>query len=293
MIEQLPSMNNKNSAKHAAIIALLLGSQIVHAQSDALLEACNSIEDKAKRLNCLKQLNSLQNNSVNKSPDKTNQENAIIRAKGSFAAMASSVRSGLSYNSYSQLVLDPAKELGVLRATAPALNSYVFDKLEESVTAYNDAARVWHAGIFKSQDGGIFFGKVLNPDRADLTSIVYKYQLYTTTVLMNPHLPYEQALIVIWKRAEDSAREAFDFIENPPNKNPQEIEKEKTEAENKAFEPQMDDESIVERLAKASGCNTHPVAAHTGTIAGKREYAVYCSKGNTIFYKCQNRQCSQ
>lgn len=183
---------------------------LANAQPRALLEACNAIDDKAKRMECLEQLMQLQG-TTSSSPQAT----TLKRAKSAFAAIASTVQSGVSFNNYSVLIMDPAKELGVLRQEAPTLDPLVFEKLQAAVAAYNDAASVWRASIYQSQDGG-FMGRVLNPEQTGLMPIVNKYGLYTTTVLFNTHLPADAAVGKIWRYAEMTATEAFEIAEGTP-----------------------------------------------------------------------------
>lgn len=200
-------------------VALLFAfcSSLANAQTKALLEACNAIDDKTKRMECLEQLMQLQG-ATSKSNVSSSQVPALKRAKSVFAAVASTVQSGVSFNNYSQLIMEPAKELGVLRQEASTLDPLVFEKLQSAVTAYNDAASVWRASIYQSQDGG-FMGRVLNPERTGLVPIVNKYGLYTTTVLFNQHLPADAAVAKIWHFAESVTKEAFDITDAPPQPN--------------------------------------------------------------------------
>ena len=114
------------------------------------------------------------------------------------------------------LILEPAKELGVLRQEVPNLDSAALTKLGEAVAAYNDAGTVWRASIFNSQDAGIFFGQILDPNRTGLNAIVNRYRLTTTTVLLSTHLPVEAALSTIWRSAEMSAKNAFEIADGVP-----------------------------------------------------------------------------
>lgn len=269
---------------HKFWVATLLFTclSIANAQPRALLEACNAVDDKAKRMECLEQLMQLQG-TTSSSPQAT----TLKRAKSAFAAIASTVQSGVSFNNYSVLIMDPAKELGVLRQEAPTLDPLVFEKLQAAVAAYNDAASVWRASIYQSQDGG-FIGRVLNPERTGLMPIVNKYGLYTTTVLFNTHLPADAAVGKIWRYAEMTATEAFDIAEGTPRPKLEPAGALPTVAS----PPSTEEESTVERSARDSGCNTHPVAAKTGVKDGQTEYAVYCSKGNTQIYRCSSGSCT-
>lgn len=192
--------------------ALAWAAALANAQPRVLMEACNAIDDRAKRMECLDQLMQLQPANVGSARNGDSQELALKRAKAAFASIASVVQTGISYNNYSALILEPAKELGVLRQGAPVLNTQVFEKLSESVRAYNDAAIVWQASIYQTQNAGVF-GRILAPDRSGLMPIVNRYGLSTTTVLLNQHLPAEEALAKIWRHAALSSERAFDIAD--------------------------------------------------------------------------------
>lgn len=262
-------------------------STLANAQPKALLEACNAIDDKTKRMECLEQLMQLQG-ATSKSNESSPQRHALKRAKSTFSAVASTVQSGVSLNNYSQLIMEPAKELGVLRQEASALDPLVFEKLQSAVAAYNDAATVWRASIYQSQDGGILVGKILNPERTGLVPIVNRYGLYTTTVLFTPHLPADAAIAKIWRYAEMVTNEAFDIADGVPRPTLEPAGALPVTAST----PSTDEEAAVERLARDTGCNTHPVAAKTGAKDGRTEYAVYCSRGHTQTYLCTSGNCS-
>lgn len=189
---------------------------IANAQSTVLLEACNAIDARIKRMECFSELIRLPSAKPRENNAVDVRDIAVKRAKAAFAALAGAVRSGISYNNYSLAILDPAKEVGVLRQEASGLDAIVFDRLDQSVTAYNDAAIVWRASIFQSQDAGIFSGRILVPERAGLTQIVNRYRLNTTTVLLNTHLPADAAMIKIWREAEVHWKHAFEVADGLP-----------------------------------------------------------------------------
>lgn len=185
---------------------VFLTSYSAQAQTSALLEACNAIEDKSKRLICLQELTSI------KAP-RTDEVAAIKRVKEAFASIEGVVSTGLAYNNYKELIVEPARALGVFKSENINADPKALAYLTDAVSAYNDAERIWRSHIFDSQDGGLFFGRVLNYQALGLTSIVNKYSLPTTTVLMNPHLPFSSALPLIWQHAEKSTRLAFEILE--------------------------------------------------------------------------------
>lgn len=191
-------------AQLVAIITMLL-CVVAHAQPSAILEACNSIEDKDKRLACFKELANLKSSG-------TSNEAAAKRVKNAFAAIAGAVNSGVSFNNYSAMILEPAKEIGIFKQEIPTPSQKVLDLFDQSLSSYHDAEKVWQASIYHSDDAG-FFGRVLNPRLTGLQGIVGKYNLPTRTVLFNDHLPVDVALPIIWRYAEEHAKAAVDILE--------------------------------------------------------------------------------
>ena len=239
-------------------------------------------------MECLEQLMQLQG-ATPKSTDSGSQIAALKRARSAFAAVASTVQSGVTFNNYSQLIMEPAKELGILRQEASTLNPLVFEKLQSAVAAYNDAAIVWRASIYQSQDGGILIGRILNPEQTGLVPIVNKYGLHTTTMLFNPHLPADSAIARIWRYAEMKTKEAFDITDGVPSPA---LEPARS-LPDVAFTPLTEEEASVQRAARDSGCDTNPVAVKTGAKDGHTEYAVFCSKeGRSQTFRCQSGNCS-
>lgn len=196
--------------------SILFGVSICSiAQTNNLLEACNSLEKKEKRMECLKELFEF-----NKKDESTNSKSAALRRlKAAFAGISGSVNAGLSYNNYKTIIIDPARELGIFKQEVPAASNEALESLDAAVMAYNDAERLWRASIYESQDGGIFFGKILNYKNAGLTDIVLKYNIPTETVLMNPHVSANQALPIIWRFAEQAARLSIEILEGKSDSN--------------------------------------------------------------------------
>lgn len=185
---------------------IAIASSSVFAQSSALLEACNSIENKDKRLICLKELNDFKDK-------KSLNDEAIKKVKAAFFGISGAVSSGVSYKNYQNLILDPAKELGIFRQEAVNVDKDAIILLESAVTAYKDAERLWRASIYDSQDGGILFGRILNYQRSGLTDVVNKYNLPTNVVLMTPNISAPQVLPIIWKFADNEIQRAVQILD--------------------------------------------------------------------------------
>ena len=191
-----------------AVCAALVFLVSAHAQPSTLLEACNALDDKDRRLACFKELSTL------KSTEALEASANTKRVKNAFAAVAGAVSSGISLNNYSALLLEPAKELEIFRQERPAPNQLAISLYEEALLSYRDAEKVWHANIFDSSDGG-FLGRILNPEYTRLQGIVNKYNLPTRKVLLSVHLPADTALQIIWQHARERVQTANSALENP------------------------------------------------------------------------------
>lgn len=274
----------RQGIRNIAAITVFFVSLSSQAQQSELLEACNAIDNKEKRLACLKEL-------VRFNAASTADANSIKRVKAGFAAIAGAVNSGLSYENYRLMIVDPARELGVFRQESPNTSLKALTLLEQSVTAYNDAERLWRAYIYKSQDGGILFGRILNYQLNGLSDIINRYNIPTTVVLFNPHVQIGTALPIIWSYAENSAKEAFDLIEGREKPKIMPETYARPDIQPAPVRDTTSEEIVVENLARDMKCNTHPIAAKTATRVEYTEYSVYCSKGNSQLFHCSNEIC--
>lgn len=166
-------------------IAAMRSCVVVHAQPSALLEACNSVEDRDKRLACFKELSNLKSSG-------TSNEAAGKRVRNAFAAIAGAINSGISFNNYSAMILEPAKEFGIFKQELPTPSQRVLDLFTQSLVSYRDAEKVWQASIYHSDEAGV-------------QSILVKYNLPTRTL--------DVALPIIWRYAEERAKAAVDILE--------------------------------------------------------------------------------
>ncbi len=192
--------------KKYIFIALIFLSLPVISQSNILLEACNKIDNQDNRLACFKEIHQT---SEQKTPFISKQQIAIDSMKKEFAELQQIIKTGISYNVYSEAITKPAMKLGSLKLETNGEMPYMIKSLEDAIVAYNDAGAVWRASIHDSIDGGIFTGKILNPERSGLMRIVNKYNLRLESKLLNPHLPPNEAILNIFKYAEDKTKDAF------------------------------------------------------------------------------------
>lgn len=201
--------------KKYIFIALIFLSLSATSQSNILLEACNKIDNQDNRLDCFKEV---YKSSEQKTTAIDRQQIAIDSMKKEFAELQQIIKTGISYNAYLEAITKPAMKLGSLKLEIGGEMPYMTKSLEDAIVAYNDAAAVWRASIYDSMDGGIFTGKILNPEQSGLIEIVNKYNLRLESKLLNTHLPPNEAILKIFKYAEDKTRDAFTEIA-PPQKN--------------------------------------------------------------------------
>lgn len=193
----------------AGRVALALAAVLVCggalAQPSALMDACNAVSEKEQRLACFKELIDLKAGGAQ-------SEAAGKKVKSAFASLAGAVSSGISYNNYGTLILDPAKELEVFRREHPTTSPVAVLLFDQALVAYRDAQKVWHANIYLSNEAGAW-GRILDVADAQLGDIVYKYKLPLQTRLFSKHLNADAALSEIWKYADQRARLATDVLD--------------------------------------------------------------------------------
>ena len=180
---------------------------VVQAQPTILLEACNNIEEKSKRLTCLEELNktSTNNQSLQKVASHQNLRRAFLQVQGM-------INSGISFKVYQETISEPIKALAIFKSENPDANASAIASLEKSNVAYKDAQTLWHANIYSSKDGGIF-GRILPYEQLGLSWLISKYELQTTSILFNKHVPISEGLTKIWRVAEDYSKSAFNILD--------------------------------------------------------------------------------
>ena len=193
--------------KKILLILITTISIAVQAQSTILLEACNNIDERSKRLICLQEMtkNSINQQSSQKIASHQNLKRAFSQVQGM-------VNSGISFKIYQDTISDPIKALAIFKSENPDSSVLAIDFLEKTNAAYKDAQTLWRANIYSSKDGGIF-GRILPYEQIGLSWLISKYDLPTTTILFTKHVPISEALPKIWRLAEDFSKSAFDILD--------------------------------------------------------------------------------
>ena len=184
------------------------------AEQSLLLNACNSIKESDKRLNCLNQLFEIKKNSIQNegSYQPENQNPEIIALKKSFNDTQAIVNQGVSLKDYSRQLLEIAKAFQAYR-TSKNPNQAAINGFRNALEAYKDAEALWESYIRNSRDGGIAFGKIFDYEMLGFSAIVMKYNIPTTTVIFRRSILLQPALIAIWEQAEVNYKKAVEISE--------------------------------------------------------------------------------
>lgn len=188
-----------------SLIVSLVASPLVLAQSNSILmEACNEMQDKAKRLECFRAASSPPS-VLEKKPD--GRFDAIKRAHGN---MIATLTAGMNFNTYQLAVIELSKEIEQFKREAGMDYPLALDNFNEALSSYSDASKLWEASInFYSNRS--FSSTFINAMPVSLTGtkwIADKYSipLQSDFFGMNPGIPVDSSRLRIW----DMARERFE-----------------------------------------------------------------------------------
>lgn len=155
------------------------------SDNDVLLEACNALPQKAKRLECLKALFAKTSAvpTVEKSPAKEDPQVAARAAalealRGKFLDFDAAVSTGVSLRDFQAQTVTLAQAVARFKAGVP-VTSEVDAKLDSAITAFKDAAQFWDASItfYARSDNRIAYGGGLPIDSVGMRRIANTYSL--------------------------------------------------------------------------------------------------------------------
>jgi len=193
----------------AIITTVFFSCSFVHAQVPAvLLEACNSIADADKRLECLKA-------AAGKPAAAAPSYEALSRA---FTGIQSGLGVGVSYNNYQAALLDLAKELGVYERIAPPEAGAALADFRKALETYKDAGTFWNASIefFAHRNNRSFLA--LPVDAAGVGWVVSKYQVPTRNadiLGLSVGVETDLALAKMWRDAAAQAAAGLRLLGDP------------------------------------------------------------------------------
>jgi hypothetical protein len=157
-----------------------------HAQSSVILEACNSIQDPPRRLECFREATKTASPAT-KTPE--------TRLKESLIGIQGAVDSPISYRQYAEMVSDLGRELAIYNSSQPGGEQT--QKFEAAVQAYKDASVFWAALIRNGTRTALFdsdlpiFGLVAIVDRYSIPASENRTFLGTTRY-------YEREKVIPW-----------------------------------------------------------------------------------------------
>ena len=192
-------------------VALLVAVGAINAEVPAvLLEACNALQDSAKRLVCLKAAVG----DVKRKPTHEAVSRAFIGFQGTLA-------SGMSLRSYQAGVQDLARELAIYRSEAPPEAATGLVMLQSALETYSDAGTFWDAAIsfYARRDNGIAYSGGLPMQMVGLEWMLRKYALPTRKSDIwgiNVGVPPDAGRQFLWERARAESERAFAYLVNGP-----------------------------------------------------------------------------
>jgi hypothetical protein len=192
----------------AAIPALV--APLCLAQSQILIEACNTIQDAEKRLECLRAATST-------APAAPSKERVI---EDSFVGLHGKLEVGISLNGYNAALLDVGRDLAVYARDAGEEKKPGLAKLEEALQVYKDASTLWAESIrfYARRNNALSYGGGLPYELVGLGWMVSKYSLPTGAADMlgfNRGISVDQSRRLLWLKAKDLATEGLGLLKKP------------------------------------------------------------------------------
>lgn len=261
-----------------AVLALAL-SAAANAQAPAvLIEACNSIADAEKRLECLKAAMNVGGASATAQP-----LSAVTRA---FAGMEASLNAGISYNNYQLAVLDLAKAVAAFKQDSGEAGATSAPLFESAVEAYSDAGVLWERSIsfYARRGNDIAYAGGLPVSMNGLDWLVTKYSLATGKSDiwgLERGLPVQPARADIWRFAKGKAEAGAKAYGAKPG------------APAKPETAKDANIVAVEDAARQANCSNDPAASQTGVIGSSQLFSVYCSNRQTMSFECVDGSCKR
>lgn len=260
-----------------------------YAQSTSvLIEACNSIQEPAKRLECLK---AAIDASVGK---KSNSAAAIDPLKRAFSDMQASLEVGISYNNYQVAVLDLAKSLAAYKIDAGEEGSVNLPLFDAALEAYRDAGIFWERSIsfYARRGNDLAYGGGLPVSLSGLDWIVGKYGLPTVKSDiwgLERGLPVQSTRIEIWRIAKAKADQGF----SGPSKQSLEAISAQLFLSYSPYtlDDKMPERTTSEKIAKGSACSSNPFLSPVTDLPTKKEFMVKCTDGTTLKIVCEAGLC--
>lgn len=275
----------------ALICILALAPLVASAQpSEVLLEACNAMQDAAKRLECLKA-------AVGSSAKNSVPSTALENVRRAFGDMNSSLGIGISYRDYQAAMLDLAKAVGAYKREAGAEEQERVRLFEEALAIYGDAGVFWERSIsfYARGDNNLSYGGGLPIGLNALEWLVSKYQLPTSRAdLLGFHagLPVNATRSRLWELARTKAEAGL----SPQKKTPSVETIDRKNLDELWLPYEMGNPSsesmAVDKIGRGSACTTNPTLGRSEftTVRG-RQYTFRCDDGSSLYILCSMAIC--
>ncbi len=266
------------------LLSLVAAPMVAFSQTPAvLIEACNSMQDSAKRLECLKAAMG-----ADKAPAKRDLIDPVRRA---FGNMQASLDVGVSYNNYQLAILDLAKAVSAFKQDAGAGGVDIAHNFDAALDAYSDAGTFWERSIsfYARRDNEISYGGGLPIGLNGLEWLVSKYSLATSkSDMLGIHrgLPVQETRAVLWRIAKERAAKGYT--------SPTQASIDAVSAQLVLSYSQADiapDLSTAEKIAKGASCSATPLMTPAGGLSDVKEFSTRCDDGLILKVACFDGVC--
>lgn len=271
------------NAKKITAAWLLLCANAVCAQAPTvLIEACNSIGEQERRLECLK--------AAMGAGSTTAQAQPLAVVSRAFSGMEASLNAGISYNNYQIAILDLAKAVSAFKQDAPSLGEAgtLFDA---AVEAYSDAGTFWARSIefYARRDNNLAYGGGLPVSMNGLDWLVSKYSLSTVKADIwgiERGLPVQSTRAELWRIAKQKTAMGV-AAADPARQN--------ASADSLRFNYQSSDydaeRTAAKKIAVGSLCSADPLLAVVEDSASRKEFRARCDSGQSLRVVCEEGLC--
>jgi hypothetical protein len=202
--------------KSTAILAGSFAVALAQAQpAGVLLEACNALQDSAKRLECLK---AAIGESQQKAPAKFE---AVTRA---FVGLQGGIDSGMSYRAYQSAIVDVARELAIFARDAAPEHAAGVHRLQTALDTYGDAGTFWVRAIefYARRGNDIAYSGGLPMKLVGIEWMIGKHSLPTRNSDiwgLNAGVPTDVGRSLLLRKARVQAEEGLKLLTSPPPPN--------------------------------------------------------------------------
>jgi len=262
----------------------LLAIGTVQAQTPAvLIEACNTIAESDKRLECLKAAMG-----AGKAAAQAQPLAVVARA---FANMEASINAGISYNNYQLAVLDLAKATVAFKQDSGESGAAAAKLFESAVEAYSDAGTFWERSIsfYARRGNDIAYAGGLPVSMNGLDWLVSKYNLPTGKSDIwgfERGLPVQSSRSEIWRLAKQKTAQAQAAAA------PQKLDEISAQLV-LPYAPIGEDpeRGAAFKIAKGSACSADPFLATLDGSPNRKEFITKCDDGKSLTIVCTEGTC--